>query len=127
LRTLLDDDTLWREILTGINKEFYHKTVSTEEIESYLSSESNLDLTVFFDQYLRTTEVPVLEYQIEENTLSFRYNKALAEFHLPIKVLINGVKTEIDPKNNWTSISIQNPIKAIDFDSNYFVHYLQIN
>ena len=33
LRTQLNNDTLWRQILTGMNKEFYHKTVSTEEIE----------------------------------------------------------------------------------------------
>jgi aminopeptidase N len=127
LRTQLNNDSLWREILNGMNKEFYHKTVSTEEIESYLSSKSKLDLNVFFDQYLRTTEVPVLEYQIEEKTLSYRYTNALDGFKLPIVLEINGTKTEITPLKDWTSTSIQNPIKAIDFDPNYFVHYLEIN
>jgi hypothetical protein len=82
---------------------------------------------VFFDQYLRTTKVPVLEYQIEENTLSYRYTNALDGFNLPIVLEINGIKTEIAPKKDWTSRSIQEPIKAIDFDPNYFVKYLKIN
>jgi aminopeptidase N len=127
LRTQLNNDTLWREILIGLNKKFYHRTVNTEEIESFLCSKSKLDLNVFFDQYLRTTKVPVLEYQIEENTLSYRYTNALDGFNLPIVLEINGIKTEIAPKKDWTSRSIQEPIKAIDFDPNYFVKYLKIN
>ncbi len=127
LRTLLNNDTLWREILTGMNSEFYHKTVSTEEIESYLRSKSKLDLNVFFDQYLRTTEVPVLEYQIEEKTLSYRYTDALDGFDLPLVLEINGIKTEIVPQKKWTSLSFQESIKTIDFNPNYFVHYLKIN
>jgi aminopeptidase N len=127
LRTQLNNDTLWREILIGLNKKFYHRTVNTEEIESFLCSKSKLDLNVFFDQYLRTTKVPVLEYQIEENTLSYRYTNTLDGFNLPIVLKINGIKTEIAPKKDWTSRSIQEPIKAIDFDPNYFVKYLKIN
>ena len=31
------DDEKWRNILRGLNKEFYHKTVTTKEIENYIS------------------------------------------------------------------------------------------
>ncbi len=127
LRTRLDNDTLWREILIEMNEVFYHRTVTTQEIESYLSSKTKLDLNVFFDQYLRTTEVPVLEYQIKDKTLYYRYTNTLDKFQLPLILEINGLETEINPQKNWTSTRIQDPIKTIGFDPNYFVYYREVN
>src|SRR5690606_34329520 len=37
LRQFVPEDEKWRGILRGMNSEFYHKTVTTEEIEAYLS------------------------------------------------------------------------------------------
>ncbi len=36
IRTLLGDDEKWRSILRGLNKDFYHQTVTTKQIEDYL-------------------------------------------------------------------------------------------
>ncbi|MGB6269027.1 MAG: M1 family metallopeptidase, partial [Olleya sp.] len=64
LRQLVNDDKKWREILRGLNSEFYHQTVNTKQIEDYIAKASNLELEGFFNQYLRTTKIPVLEYKI---------------------------------------------------------------
>ena len=53
LRQLVDDDEKWRKILRGLNSTFYHQTVTTKQIEDYLSEQTDIDLTAFFNQYLR--------------------------------------------------------------------------
>ena len=62
LRQLIENDEKWRQILRGLNSTFYHQTVTTEQIENYISQQSGIDLTEFFNQYLRTTKIPTLEY-----------------------------------------------------------------
>ena len=53
LRQLIGNDEKWRNILRGLNTTFYHQTVTTKEIEEYLSKTSQINLTAFFNQYLR--------------------------------------------------------------------------
>lgn len=48
IRQLVDNDEKWRRILRGLNKDFYHSIVTTEQIEGYLSHQSGIDLTTFF-------------------------------------------------------------------------------
>src|SRR5690606_5380129 len=51
LRQVIDDDEKWRAILTGLNTEFHHKTVTSADVENYIGQHSGLDLNGFFDQY----------------------------------------------------------------------------
>ena len=62
LRQIVNDDVKWRKVLRGLGSEFYHQTVTTEQIENYISKEIGLDLTIFWNQYLRTAQIPVFEY-----------------------------------------------------------------
>ena len=72
LRQLVEDDELWRSVLRGLNKEFYHKTVTTKQIEEYISQRTNKDLTAFFEQYLRTRQnsCPGIPNKTGQTTLS---------------------------------------------------------
>jgi aminopeptidase N len=64
IRTIINDDTKFREILRGLNSNFYHKVVTTKQIEDYISLQSGINFRKLFDQYLRTAQVPILEYKI---------------------------------------------------------------
>src|SRR5690606_13689620 len=68
IRHSLNNDDSFRAILRGLNKTFYHQTVTTAQIEDYISKESGFDYSRIFDQYLRTTDVPELEYNFKGNT-----------------------------------------------------------
>ncbi|HJN53706.1 MAG TPA: M1 family metallopeptidase, partial [Flavobacteriaceae bacterium] len=37
LRQIAKDDQIWRQILRGLNKEFYHQTVTSKQVENYIS------------------------------------------------------------------------------------------
>src|SRR5690606_29844970 len=81
LREILQDDEKWRAILRGLNQEFYHQTVSTQQVESYISQSFGKDLTPIFDQYLRDRQIPVFEYYYSnDQTLNFRWISCLPHF-----------------------------------------------
>jgi aminopeptidase N len=72
LRQWINDDEQWRFILRKMNLTFYHQTVDTQQIEDFISRESGLGLDPFFNQYLRTVDIPLLSNFIgrKENCIS---------------------------------------------------------
>ena len=105
IRQVINDDEKFRQVLRGLNKTFYHQTVTTKQVEDYISAQSKIDLSKVFDQYLRTRLVPVLEYKVEGNKLSYRYTNCVKDFNMPLKVKF---KTEqwIKPTEEWKTLNL---------------------
>ena len=120
LRQLIEDDEKWRMILRGLNKTFYHQTVTTKQIEDYLSIESGIDLTEFFNQYLRDIRIPTLEYEITDNKLKYRYTEIIENFDMPILIEVDGTKKWLFPKADWQTMKIES--NAIKIDENFLVY-----
>jgi aminopeptidase N len=120
LRQLIEDDEKWRMILRGLNKTFYHQTVTTQQVENYLSQTSGIDLTEFFDQYLRDVRIPTMEYEIKNNTLKYRYTEIVENFDMPIKITIDGKQEWLFPKAIWQTMSIEDD--DIKVDANFLVN-----
>ncbi|WP_275314845.1 M1 family metallopeptidase [Tenacibaculum bernardetii] len=119
IRTLINDDEKWRQILRGLNTVFYHKTVNTKQVENYISQQSGIDLSTIFDQYLRTVKIPVFEYKIENNKLSYRWNSVVADFNMPLNIFVNDKKQQLNPTEKWLTISINS--NEIIVDDNFYV------
>lgn len=122
LRTVVNDDELWRTTLRSLNKDFYHQTVSSEQIETYLQEELNLNLEGFFDQYLRETNIPTLEYSLEKNTLRYRFTNVVSHFELPLRVRLDGVEIKINATTQWQELSVpQDSSELVIPDDYYFL------
>ena len=122
LRQWVNNDGLWRQALRGLNKTFYHQTVTTQQIEEYLAEKLGLELKVFFDQYLRSTDIPVLEYQLDKKKLKYRWHNCLEGFVMPIKVKINGKDRWLTPRKGWTTHLLQDEGPAeIVVDQNFYI------
>jgi aminopeptidase N len=105
IRQLVDDDERWRGILRGLNREFRHQTVDGAQVEAYVSRESGIDLSRVWDQYLRTTKVPVLEYRLEGETLSYRWADVVPGFAMPVRAdLGGGSPTWLRPGETWQKV-----------------------
>ncbi len=109
-RQLLEDDELFRKILRGLNEKFYHKTVTTKEIEDYISQMSGIDLTEFFNQYLRTTLVPTFEYKINGNEISYRWVNVVDKFDMPVRVGDSEVWL-FPKKDKWKTEKLENGLE----------------
>ena len=51
IRQVINDDEKFRQILRGLNKDFYHQTVTTKQIEDYINLKSGIDFSSVFNQY----------------------------------------------------------------------------
>ncbi len=121
LRQLIEDDEKWRQILRGLNKTFYHQTVTTQQIEDYISKQTGIDLTEFFNQYLRTTDIPTLEYKIENKELKYRYINIVEKFDMPIQVTVDGKVQWLFPKANWQSKPLESEDSSIEVDPDFYI------
>ena len=123
IRQLVDDDARWRGIMRGLDKTFWHQTVSGKQIENYLSSRSGINLSKVFDQYLRTTKVPTLEYKLEGQQLSYRWTNVVPGFAMPIKVTTSpGKLSWIRPTERWKTTTVRlNRPEDFRVDDNFYV------
>jgi aminopeptidase N len=124
IRQLVDDDTRWKGILRGLNKTFWHQTVTTKQIEDYISRQSGLDLSKVFDQYLRSTRVPTLEYKLRRNKLTYRWADVVRGFAMPVRVTTASDRYEwIRPTQRWksTAVKLDRP-EDFHVDENFYVN-----
>ena len=121
LRQIIDNDEKWRSILVGLNSNFYHQTVSTQQIENYINNHIKIDLTAFFEQYLRTIKIPFLEYKLENNDLSYRWSNVIDDFSIPIKVYLNTTSHWISPTGNWKKLAWNKNINTFSVDKNFYI------
>lgn len=121
IRQLINNDEKWRQVLRGLNSEFYHKTVTTKEIEEYISEKSGINLSTFFDQYLRDYRVPELTYTIKGNELKYKWNQVVDGFNMPIKVEISGNTKTLTPTQNWKTEILNATNASLKVDVNYYV------
>ncbi len=125
LRQLTKDDEKWRGILRKLNANFYHQTVTTQQIETFLSKEIGLKLNPFFNQYLRDTRIPVLEYSIENNVMFYRWNNVVDGFDMPVEIESNNEIQWLYPTETWQTTIVKSP--KITIDEDYYISIKNLN
>lgn len=123
IRQIIDNDALWLSILRGINRDFYHQVVDAAQVEAYISQKSGKNLQKVFDQYLRTVNIPTLEYSIQKNKLTYHWTNCIAGFDMPVKVkLASGKSTFIHPTTQSKTETIPGlKKKSFQVDENFYI------
>ena len=125
IRQIVNDDEKWRTILRGLNSTFYHQTVTTKQIEAFLSKAVGLDLAPFFNQYLRDIRMPTFEYKFKDNILSYRWTNCVPSFNIPVKVAMNGKEQWLKPIAEWTNLPQISKDLKVEVDKNFYVNVLK--
>jgi len=123
IRQVIDNDALFKSILRGLNKDFYHKTVTTREVEQYMTQKSKKDLSKIFDQYLRTTQIPELQYKKEGESVLYKWSNAVKGFNMPV-LLSNG--RWLNPSGNFQKISLKEVGGAINVVPDFYITVKEI-
>lgn len=121
IRNVINDDEKWRSILRGLNSTFWHQTVTTQQVESYITQKAGIDLSKVFDQYLRTTKIPLLKYKIDGNKLSYQYDRVIEGFAMPLRVAVNGKEVSLRPTEVMQSMDFAGPITSVIVNRNFYV------
>lgn len=126
LRSVVDNDDLWWSIIKGIQTDFALQTVTTQQIENYISTKSGKDLSKLFDQYLRTKNIPNLDYHVQKTpkgiSVIYKWSNVVPGFDMPVRyIAADGSLVWLYPTANWQTLPIEN-LKPDDFawDARHF-------
>ena len=121
IRQIIDDDSLFKSILRGMNQEFYHKTIDSKDVENYFISRSKKNLQPVFDQYLRDARLPVLEYKFKSDNMSYRWVNCINSFTMPVK--LEGSGEWLVPVTEWKQLTVTKEIleKGLRVDRNFYI------
>jgi len=122
MRHIVNDDEKWRQILRGLNKTFWHRTVTTQQVEDYLSEQAGFDFSKVFDQYLRGTDIPVLKYSIEGKTLKYQLEKTVPGLEVPARAKINGKTVSLTLNKSSQSFEFEEEIESFELDRNFYIN-----
>lgn len=121
IRSLINDDEKWRQILRGLNSQFALKTVTTSDIVEYINRESGFNLTSIFNAHLRYAEIPTLEIKENKEVIEYRWDTKEKGFDLPVKIKFLGESdwTVIYPTSEWKKMKSSKEF-IIDTETMYF-------
>jgi len=107
LRSIVNDDPKWFKLQRDLYAEFKYKNTFTEEIVAFVNKQLGRDLTAVFDQYLRRTDLPVLEltFNDQEKAVYYRWNAAERGFAMPIRVGDPAKWQTVQPTADWKSMT----------------------
>lgn len=124
VRTIINDDEKWRNILRGLNKTFYHQTVTYNDIIDYINKQSGMNLSPVFDQYLRHKGLPTLHFTWKDGKPYCKWTADAKNFDMPVKVRIRGGEYKfIKPTTTLEPVNIPGATKGnLQIDTlNYYI------
>ncbi|TDM00435.1 MAG: peptidase M1 [Flavobacteriaceae bacterium] len=100
----------WRQTLMGIQKEFYQQTVTGKQIEDYLKQKTpKADLSLIFDQYLRSEKIPILDIQKTKSGIKYQLKNCNESLVMPISLIFEKGMTPV-----WITASTQTAELSLD-------------
>ncbi|MCC3154920.1 M1 family metallopeptidase [Hymenobacter sp. BT770] len=127
LRTIVNDDEKWRQMLRGLSSTFYHQTVTGQQVIDYFNRESGKDLSKIFDQYLRHASLPTLEVRFENNQTLARWVSEVPKFDMPVRMRLKGGEYQFVPLTTKFEVIKQLPGAAKDnLEVDTFNYYIGV-
>ena len=117
LRSVINDDSLWFDLLLGIQANFRYQSITTEDLIGFINRKTQTDYTYFFDQYLKSSQLPELAITLTQEKdyleLRFKWNSTVSHFSMPIKITTAKNRFEfIYPSHDWQTIRLANLNKS---------------
>lgn len=111
IRSYVNNDERWWQLIKNYSTQFAHQIIDTQTVIQYFSEQTGLPMAPVFNQYLLHKELPILEWKLSNNQLSFRWNCAEKEFKLPATLVIKGKEVRVNPEKTWKSIPMPGKTK----------------
>jgi aminopeptidase N len=98
LRSVIGDDAAWFKDIHDFYQRFKYQNIMTEDVVAWWNERTGMNLTPFFDEYLRHAAIPTLELTFDKpGTVSYRWKADEAGFAMPIEVGDAAHWTKIEP------------------------------
>ncbi|MGB7212588.1 MAG: M1 family metallopeptidase [Gemmatimonadales bacterium] len=128
IRQVINDDDKWRDILRGLQHAFWHQVVTGAQVRQYMSEKAGIDLGPVFEEYLNTTMVPVFEYKVTGDTLSYHWADVVKGFAMPVRVtLADSTYSWVHPTEAWQTVPVHLGPTGLHVDENFYVFSKDLN
>lgn len=123
IRVMMDSDVRFRKLLRDLNQHFYHQMITSKQLEDYIIEKTGLQLDKFFDQYLRNTEVPELEWYVnkKEKKLYYRFTNTIDGFTLPLTVKGGKLQEDIIVGKEWKTVAWKRGGYNVTFSKDFLI------
>lgn len=121
IRLLMNNDEKFRAMLHKMNDTFYHKQITTKQMEDFIIGFSGLQLQPIFDQYLRTTMIPELECVKKHRTFRFRLKNIVAGFELPLNYSMDGKLYRHTVGAAWEELKLPDASSDVHFQEDFLI------
>jgi aminopeptidase N len=119
IRQLVNDDEKFRGLLRSMNEVNYHRTVTTQGVEEYISKYCGINFQKMFDQYLRTIQIPKLKYKISKGMLSYQWINCIKGFDMPVKINSKEKSLTLYPTEKVQKMKFSD--KELNVDPDFYV------
>lgn len=104
LRHVINDDEKWWKMVLKYATSYRYKIIDTNTVITFFNTESGMNLTPIFNQYLQHTSIPKLEIKKKGSKIFYRWQVEEADFTMPIDTKIKGKELRILPTNQWQKL-----------------------
>lgn len=112
MRSMLNNDSLWFATLKGFATTHQKKIINTTDVLRYFNAATHYSWDAFFNQYLRQSKIPVLEYKVSNQAdgnlvIRYRWKETVKGFEMPVWVTMTKGKWDmIYPQKEWQLIDL---------------------
>jgi aminopeptidase N len=131
LRNVIANDSLFFNMLKGMQEHFRYQSINTEMLVSYINKTTNADYTAFFHQYLNFANIPELQLKFARQvnggwSLQYRWNAEVKGFAMPVSVTKTKNKWSfIYPTGDWQQLELQH-VEPSDFKIDTENFYIKV-
>ena len=131
VRHIVGDSTFFAMLLE-MDRRYRHRIVTSAEIEDFLIHFDERTPTrlnrALFDQYLRTTQVPELQWGVHKRKLWVRWAECVPGLRMPVRVRVDGRSVELVPGTDLSMAeAIVSRTPALEVDRNWYVGVKHLN
>jgi aminopeptidase N len=125
IRSIYNDDALWWKTLKDYTETYKHQNINTETTEAFFDRATKTDLQPIFDQYLRHSEIPELQFKKDGNEVLFRWKADVDNFQMPVDIFVKEKEIRLNPTSNWQNLP--GKISLDDLEINEEEFYIDTN
>jgi len=127
LRSIVDNDTSWFALIHAFYQRYKYQNIQTEDVVAWFNQNTALNLTPFFNQYLRHPAIPRLELLFGEapDMVLYKWSADEEDFAMPVRVGTPNHWQLIHPTTRWQSML--SPLSKDDLQVATDLYYIDVN
>lgn len=124
LRSIIHNDEQWWELLKNFHQTFKHQIINTQEVIAFFSAQSKRPLAPVFNQYLRYTKLPELQFKTKDNRVFYRWQADESDFAMPVDIFLSDQRKRLRPTTSWQAL--KDPVQVADVKVDTDNFYIEV-